>query len=106
MKIEIPEPHGPAPQETIDTLLTTEAAAVLMQCSRSYLAMLIDNNKLVGASLVEGGDRRVPESSVRAWIEEREANPKHSDFHAVAEETGMYDIPETAFIEANKHRHS
>lgn len=53
-----------------------------------------------------GGHRRVPESSVRAWIKEREAKAQGSDYHAVAEENGMYDIPETAFIEASKRRRS
>lgn len=87
-----------------DAMLTTEAAAELMQCSRPYVAMLIDNNKLAGASVTEGGHRRVPESSVRQWIKGREATAPGPDYHAVAEANGMYDIAETAFIQANKRR--
>ncbi|NGZ86258.1 helix-turn-helix domain-containing protein [Duganella aceris] len=87
-------------------MLTTEAAAGLMQCSRSYLSMMIDNKKLANASRSAAGQWLVPESSVRAWIEERDAKATNADYHAAAEESGMYDIPETAFIKANKRRHA
>ena len=56
-----------------EVMLTVEAAAELMRCSRPYVAMLIDNMKFAGTSVIEGGQRLVPESSVRAWIKEREA---------------------------------
>lgn len=89
-----------------ETLLTTEAAAELMQCSRPYVAMLIDNKKLAGASVTAGGHRRVPESSVRAWIKEREAATKQSDYRAAAAETGMYAVPEVAFVDVRTRRRS
>ena len=78
-------------------MLTAEAAAELMRCSRPYVAMLIDNMKFAGTSVIEGGQRLVPESSVRAWIKEREAGGAGPDYHAVAEANDMYDIPEVAF---------
>jgi excisionase family DNA binding protein len=92
------------PDEPGGAMLSTEAAAELMQCSRPYVVMLIDNKRLAGASVTEGGDRRVPESSVRAWIKDRAAPAAGLDHHAVAEQNGMYDTPEKAFVEANKRR--
>ncbi|HEX8403581.1 MAG TPA: helix-turn-helix domain-containing protein [Duganella sp.] len=103
--IEVAEVHGRTPSHSdAETMLTTEAAAELMHCSRPYVAMLIDNKKLTGASVTEGGHRRVPVSSVRAWIKEREAKAKQSDYRAAAAETGMYAIPETGFVEAKTRR--
>lgn len=105
--IEVAESHCRSPQNlSKERMLTTEAAAELMQCSRPYVAMLIDNKKLAGASVTQGGHRRVPESSVRAWIDEREAKAKQSDYRAAAAEAGMYAIPESAFIESTKRRRS
>ena len=85
-----------------EVMLTVEAAAELMRCSRPYIFMLIDNKKFAGVSVTEEGHRLVPESSVRAWIKEREAGSQEPDYHAVAEANGMYDIPEAVFIQANK----
>ncbi|MDM5179691.1 excisionase family DNA-binding protein [Massilia sp. DJPM01] len=62
-----------------DTMLMIKDAAELMQCSLPYVAMLIDNNKLEGES-VAGGGRRVPESSVRTWISQRDAGTAHPDY--------------------------
>ena len=62
----------PAARSTMDDHISTAQAAEILGYSRPYVAMLIDNKKLAGASVTEGGHRRVPESSVRAWIKERE----------------------------------
>lgn len=94
------------PKDRTEAMLTTEGAAELMQCSRPYVAMLIDNKKLAGASVTEGGHRRVPESSVRAWIMEREAKAVRSDYRAAAAEADMYSIPEKAFIGTKARRRS
>nr|WP_315212741.1 helix-turn-helix domain-containing protein [uncultured Duganella sp.] len=101
---EVPGQQGRLARKPSEVMLTVEAAAELMRCSRPYVAMLIDNKKFDGASVAAGGYRLVPESSVRAWIKEREAGGQEPDYHAVAEANGMYDIPETAFIQANKRR--
>lgn len=82
-----------------EAVLTIEAAAELMQCSLPFVAMLIDHGKLAGASLTEGGQRRVPESSVRAWIKEHETKAAQADYRAAAAETGMYCIPEQECID-------
>lgn len=47
--IEVAELQGRAPLKPNETMLTTETAAELMQCSRPYVVMLIDNRKLAGA---------------------------------------------------------
>jgi excisionase family DNA binding protein len=103
----VPEVSGQQSRPTrqpSEVVLTVEAAAKLMQCSRPYVVMLIDNKKFAGASVTQEGHQLVPESSVRAWIKEREAGSQEPDYHAVAEANGMYDIPEAAFIQANKRR--
>nr|WP_308937223.1 helix-turn-helix domain-containing protein [Duganella sp. 1411] len=102
--LEVAPLEGRVPRQPRGALLSPEAAAELMHCSRSYVAMLIDNKKLPGASVSEDGHRRVPESSVRQWIKEHEAAAEGADYHAVAEANGMYEVPETAFIQADKRR--
>jgi excisionase family DNA binding protein len=82
----------------IDRMLTTEQAASLMHCSRPYVAMLVDNKKLAGATITEGGHRRVPESSVRAWIKNKEQSTD-ANYRAAGVEAGMYDIPERAYVD-------
>jgi excisionase family DNA binding protein len=105
--IEAAEFQGTRPRKPSDaTMLTTEGAAELMQCSRPYVAMLIDNKKLAGAFVTEGGHRRVPESSVRAWIKEREAMARQSDYRAAAAEADMYAVPEKVFVETKARRRS
>lgn len=103
---EVAGQHGRPARKPSEVFLTVEAAAELMRCSRPYVAMLIDNKKFAGASVTEDGHRLVPESAVRAWIKERDAGSQEPDHHAVAQANGMYDIPEAAFIQANKRRRS
>ncbi len=81
-------------------LLTTEQAAQLMGHSRPYVAMLIDANKLKGGSVSEVGHRRVPCSSVLAWIKKTNKKIKAGDanYRAAALEAGMYDIPEVQVV--------
>jgi excisionase family DNA binding protein len=93
-----------------DQPLTTEDAAKLMQCSRPYVAMLIDSGKLTGSYLTAGGHRRVPKSVVLAWITEHngaalevDANYKTAALHA-----GMYGVPEAQYVaqaRRNKKKH-
>jgi excisionase family DNA binding protein len=58
--IEIAELQRRPAQQHREPVLTTEAAAELMQCSRPYVAKLIDNGKLTGASVTEGRECPVP----------------------------------------------
>lgn len=87
-----------------DVLLTVEAAAKLMRSNKPYVAMLIDQKLLPGALVTEGGQRCVPESSVRAWIADHDIKASQADYRAAATEAGMYDIPEKVYIDSNLQR--
>lgn len=93
---------GGAGAEQSEKMLTTEQAAEWMDCSRPYVAMLIDNKKLAGATTTTGGHRRVPASSVRAWMKSRESQSKDADYRAAGIDAGMYDVPEQAYVDAVK----
>jgi excisionase family DNA binding protein len=90
--------NGGTGAEQSEKMLTTEQAAELMACSRPYVAMLIDDKKLAGATTTAGGHRRVPASSVRAWIKSRESQSKDADYKAAGVDAGMYDIPEQTYL--------
>lgn len=88
--------------ELEDRLLSTEQAAQMMMKSRPHVAMLIDAGELEGASTTPKGHRRVPESSVRAWLSKhgKAAQQGSSDYKAAAREAGMYAIAESVYVEA------
>lgn len=87
------------PEKKEERMLTTEDAAKMMKCSRPYVVMLIDRKKLAGAVVTEGGHRRVPESSVLAWLETRSnLQQEGADYKAAAQEAGMYGVPEDAYV--------
>ena len=88
---------GPVAADEGDPMLTTENAAQLMKCSRPYVAMLIDRGELPGAVKSGGGHRRVPRSSVLAWIEAHETR-NSTDYRAAAKAAGMYEIPEKVYL--------
>lgn len=88
---------------TAQRMLSTEEAAQLMGCSRPYVAMLIDANKLAGSVTTEGGHRRVPEASVRDWItSQQSANQADadSDYKAAARDAGMYKVSDADYLAA------
>jgi excisionase family DNA binding protein len=91
-------------------MLSTEDAAQLMGCSRPYVAMLIDAKKLAGSVTTEGGHRRVPEASVRDWINAQQTASKagaDSDYKAAARDAGMYKVSDADYLAAaNKIRRS
>lgn len=85
-----------------EEMLSTEAAAKLMGCSRPYVAMLIDAERLAGGVKSRGGHRKVPKSSVLQWIEATRAagmagNP---DYRKSAADLEMYATPETEYVKA------
>jgi excisionase family DNA binding protein len=87
--------------EPKNRLLSTEQAARMMKRSRPHVAMLIDTGELEGASTTPKGHRRVPESSVQAWLIKhgQATSPGSSDYKAAAREAGMYDIAELTYID-------
>lgn len=91
-----------------EDMLSTEQAARLMECSRPYVAMLIDAEKLAGGVTSKGGHRKVPKSSVLRWIETtnaaKEASAGDSDYRKAAADAGMYAIPDEAYAKTAKPR--
>ena len=88
-------------QASKDRMLSTEEAAQMMGRSRPYVAMLIDSGKLLGAQTTAGGHRRVPESSVKAWMAQSPPDSettKKAVYRQAGIQTGLYNIPEAAFV--------
>jgi len=85
-----------------DEMLSTEQAAAMMKCSRPYVAMLVDRKRLAGAVKTTGGHRKIPLSSVRAWMKEnlphRDAD---ADYKRAARDAGMYEIPEETYVKVS-----
>jgi excisionase family DNA binding protein len=89
-----------------DEMLSTQEAAQLMECSRPYVAMLIDAEKLAGGVTSKGGHRKVPKSSVLQWIEAAKAAKDGAtgdkDDRKAAADAGMYSIPDAQYVKAAK----
>lgn len=84
-----------------DDLLSTEQAALMMKCSRPYVAMLVDRNRLPGAVKTPGGHRKIPRSSILAWMDSNPPSKEaDADYKVAARDAGMYDIPEETYIKA------
>ena len=97
--------HMPADDKS-EQMLSTQEAAQLMECSRPYVAMLIDAGKLAGAVTSKGGHRKVPKSSVLQWMEAtnaaKAASAGDKDYRKAAMDAGMYAIPEEDYVKAAK----
>lgn len=57
-------------------LISTAQAAELLGYSRPYVAMLIDQKKLRGATVSAGGHRRVSRAAVLDWIAKHQVTDK------------------------------
>lgn len=83
-------------------LISTAQAAELLGYSRPYVAMLIDQNKLKGATVSAGGHRRVSRAAVLAWKEKHQAagkatgktTGKAKDLRASGQKIGAYKSTE------------
>ena len=82
-----------------EDMLSTEASARLMGCSRPHVAMLIDAQVLAGGIKNERGERMVPLASVERWIREFKNTPGDADYRKAGVEGGMYDIPDEVYSE-------
>ena len=91
--IEIPKKLAVA-----NDLISPAQAAELLGYSRPYVAMLIDQNKLKGATVSSGGHRRVSRSAVLAWRDKHQAagktTRKASDLRASGQKLGAYKSAE------------
>jgi len=79
-------------------LIGTAQAAALLGYSRPYVAMLIDQNQLEGATVSAGGHRRVPRESVLAWKEKHRSANKATDMRAEGKRIGVYKSSEAEAV--------
>jgi excisionase family DNA binding protein len=82
--IEIPKQPAATPD-----LISTAQAAELLGYSRPYVAMLIDQNKLKGATVSSGGHRRVSRAAVLDWKAKHQVTEKSADLRAALRTEGQ-----------------
>jgi excisionase family DNA binding protein len=91
--IEIPKQPAAARD-----LISTAQAAELLGYSRPYVAMLIDQNKLKGATVSAGGHRRVSRAAVLDWKAKHQVTEKSADLrtalHTEGQKIGAYKSTE------------
>ena len=87
--IEIPEPLI-----ANTDLISTAQAAELLGYSRPYVAMLIDQNRLQGATVSAGGHRRVPRAAVLEWKAKHHVAARSTNLRAEGQKSGVYQSPE------------
>lgn len=83
--IEIPQAVA-----TADDLISTAQAAELLGYSRPYVAMLIDQNKLEGATVSAGGHRRVSRAAVLDWKARHQVTSKPTNLRIEGQKAGAY----------------
>lgn len=67
---------------TANDLIGTAQAAELLGYSRPYVVMLIDQNKLKGATVSAGGHRRVSRAAVMDWKAKHQVTSKVANLHS------------------------
>jgi excisionase family DNA binding protein len=75
-------------------LISTAQAAELLGYSRPYVAMLIDQNKLKGATVSAGGHRRVSRAAVLDWKAKHQVTGMAADLRTEGQKTGVYKSTE------------
>lgn len=84
----------PKSAASANALLSTAQAAELLGYSRPYVAMLIDQNKLKGATVSTGGHRRVPRAAVLDWKAKHQVTGKAADLRTNGQKAGAYTSAE------------
>ena len=79
---------------TADDLISTAQAAGILGYSRPYVAMLIDQQKLKGATVSAGGHRRVSRAAVLDWIDKHQVAGKTVDLRTTGRKIGAYKSSE------------
>jgi excisionase family DNA binding protein len=79
-------------------LISTAQAAELLGYSRPYVAMLIDQNKLKGATVSAGGHRRVSRSAVLDWKAKHQVTGKAADLRTEGQKAGAYKSTEADVV--------
>jgi excisionase family DNA binding protein len=89
VSIEMPKSVAAA-----DDQISTAQAAELLGYSRPYVAMLIDHNKLKGATVSAGGHRRVSLGTVMDWKTKHQVTGKATDLRTEGHKVGAYKSTE------------
>lgn len=92
----------PAARSTMDDHISTAQAAEILGYSRPYVAMLIDQHKLKGATVSAGGHRRVSRAAVLAWREEHQVSGKKVDLRTTGQKLGAYKSTEADVVRRMK----
>ncbi len=79
-------------------LISTAQAAELLGYSRPYVAMLIDQNKLKGATVSAGGHRRVSRAAVLDWKAMHQVTGKTADLRTEGQKAGVYKSTEADVV--------
>jgi excisionase family DNA binding protein len=78
--------------------ISTAQAAELLGYSRPYVAMLIDQNKLKGATVSAGGHRRVSRAAVLDWKATHQVTDKTADLRSEGQKAGAYKSTEADVV--------
>lgn len=88
----------PKAAATANDLISTAQAAELLGYSRPYVAMLIDQNKLKGATVSAGGHRRVSRAAVLDWMANHQVTAKATDLRTAGQTAGAYKSTEADVV--------
>ncbi len=88
----------PTLSATANDLISTAQAAELLGYSRPYVAMLIDQNKLKGATVSAGGHRRVSRAAVLNWKAKHQVTGKVADLRTDGQKAGAYRSTEADVV--------
>lgn len=83
---------------TANDLISTAQAAELLGYSRPYVAMLIDQNKLKGATVSAGGHRRVSRAAVLDWKATHQVTGKAADLRTEGQKARVYKSTEADVV--------
>ena len=78
----------------VNDLISTAQAADLLGFSRPYVAMLIEQNKLKGATVSVGGHRRVPRAAILEWTAKHQEAGKVTELRTEGQKTGVCNSAE------------
>ena len=84
----------PTPADAANDLISTAQAAELLGYSRPYVAMLIDQNQITGATVSTGGHRRVSRAAVLDWKARQQVTGKAANLRTEGQRVGAYKSTE------------
>ena len=83
---------------TASDLISTAQAAEILGYSRPYVAMLIDQNKLKGATVSSGGHRRVSRAAVLKYKDQHQVSGQATGLRDEGQKIGAYKSTEADVV--------